>query len=698
MIAAASGTPLYTGYGRNERSTPFESLLPATPEQEMAYRQAASYYHGGRWADAVRSFDAVASSPSPYAAAAAYSAARAALDDGAFPQGIQRVAAILADPGKQQAHQAAHHLIGTLASITDASPLLAARLLEISHLLMAPQRLRCGDFALRSLAFEASDDLQFLLRFAYPTNRWDNGPTWSPHRHAVFTAVAKLDPVIDLARTLAAPSSFVGERAWTEPFYPQAVPMPGFPIGDQPDVASANTDAAALTAHAREMVLTTGSPLWAYTLASRTTEMTDLPTIQAARLALESMSLDGAEATLDKWIAAQEARMLLMAGREDEAFALGHDALAKRGGSSFGFGDVRSFLSGGGMRYLLAHRDLEGARRWAGLAYPDSLYAGGPLSTFIPALANSWAEVLKAGTSQPGKASEALPDASASALDLLSADRLAALARTPGLSAAWRRPLLSSAWVRHYMLGHSAAFYALFPDVRAAFPEIATDLDAIDRAWLASTRRHLVTRLLLRLPGLSPRVLWARGPPGGFEPVNRPNDLFSINSSDPNDGNWWCPIDPARARRDAFAQDFASQLSRDFWPSASSFASLWPSGSLPAGSESVDELASSWLSWHPLFKDSDPGELDRLSKVASGPARLSAEAVAWARESSWLTRWLGWDRDLPETLALAVRATRYACRRADPLGPSSREAWQALHHLYSQTEWAQRTPYWFQEN
>ncbi len=89
----------------------------------------------------------------------------------------------------------------------------------------------------------------------------------------------------------------------------------------------------------------------------------------------------------------------------------------------------------------------------------------------------------------------------------------------------------------------------------------------------------------------------------------------------------------------------------------------------PDAAASIGEMVHDWVFWHPLFHDADLSELRLLSKVESGPRRLSEEAIDWARHSWWITRFLGMDRDLPETLALAVRATRI---RLPPPGPSRR--------------------------
>ncbi len=393
--------------------------------------------------------------------------------------------------------------------------------------------------------------------------------------------------------------------------------------------------------------------------------------------------------TLAYWIMAHEARILLMAGREDDGLAVARQMPH----GVFGLNLPLRLIADGGTRFLLAKRDLAGARRWSATLNQAPLFPAS-LTSFGVALALTWDEALSAAPSPDWFYDRAL----ASGLDLLSADRLVELSRKPGLSLRIRRAMLSAAWLRFYILGRDADFRALFPEIRATLPELEADLNDVERAWTPWTRRHRITHMLLRFPGLSPRLLWSR--PG---PINSERDagktLSYVDVSNLSDGNWWCPIDPVRAQRDFFAQTFAAPLSSLFRAEPTNMKSLVvTTGDADPSLDTLNALAHDWLAWHPLFKEADLPELTRLSQAPSGPARLSQEAVAWAQESFWFTRWLGLDRGLPETLALAVRSTRYGCRRAGPLGRVSHAAWKALHSLYPKSEAAARTPRWFNEH
>lgn len=74
--------------------------------------------------------------------------------------------------------------------------------------------------------------------------------------------------------------------------------------------------------------------------------------------------------------------------------------------------------------------------------------------------------------------------------------------------------------------------------------------------------------------------------------------------------------------------------------------------------------------------------------VQPAPDYLAGEAIQWAERNPS-------DPRSPEALHLAVRATRYGCK-ADETGRYSERAFRLLHARYPRSEWARRTPYWFE--
>ena len=98
-----------------------------------------------------------------------------------------------------------------------------------------------------------------------------------------------------------------------------------------------------------------------------------------------------------------------------------------------------------------------------------------------------------------------------------------------------------------------------------------------------------------------------------------------------------------------------------------------------------------------MSKHIDWAELGEISKVEMAPKYLSERTIKLAEESGIWDRLLGRDEKIARLLHLSVRTTRYACRRWGGHGEYSREAYRLLHTKYKQTEWAEKTPYWFEK-
>ena len=227
----------------------------------------------------------------------------------------------------------------------------------------------------------------------------------------------------------------------------------------------------------------------------------------------------------------------------------------------------------------------------------------------------------------------------------------------------------------------------------------------------SASKFHLLTHMLLRVPGFSPRPSWARTNPQNERFYQHPRtfggsdiSIFDIDSYNPNDGNWWCPADIDRIKMDMAEEFYVGPLTGRFFPSVQR---LYIDPLLPAApfhptdrqypdyKKAMVALADRLIAWHPLLKDADFAQLGELAEIPNGPKLLSEQALTWARGSNWLTHTLHFDKYLPETLHLAVRSTRYGCRRQGGHGSYSRAAFEALHRLYPHSMWTTQTPYWF---
>jgi hypothetical protein len=707
-------------------------------EDSALYRVAAALYHAGDPASldkAIQAFDKIAGEPgSPYAAAAAYSAARASFYLGRTQEGLERISRLLDDPALREFHRAAYHLVGTLAYQYGSPPLIAARLAEISHLLTAPLELQCHDAQLADLVQEAEDDLGYMLGIAVPKDHWhysEGNPSIQQTAWGIFAEVGAQDPLVDLARILAVPTPYIQDRGWYDDLPPKAADVPSYVDGEQTTREITRHEAEAATDYARQKWQATGNPLWAYALARRSADANDIALLDQAldtpHARLDTRDPGAAIAIIQHFVLAQDVRLRLISGKSDAALDLVRRETTAMSGApnavarQMDLGTVR-FIRNGGARYFLERRDLSGARRWReeiGKIWPEKDQDWGlhgptypsPWESFatrsfneegLPLLlADSWETALSGMISgQDTNDRTTSFDALAFGMDLLPASRLVALSRTPGLSKDVRRGVLSAAWVRLYMLDRWPEFTALIPEIRDAFPELASDLDEISGAWTEGGQRRLVTRLLLRAPGLSPRIYWADRPARELWAARKISDIFSIDRENPNDGNWWSPLDLDRSEIDVMTTFFGAIIdpdrANDGNPVGSQFA--LDGGDLYHEAETKSRMAAeakALIAWHPLFKESDFAELDRLSKVESAPRRLSEEAIAWADRSNWFTRLIGSDDHLAETLHLAVRSTRFSGRLAGPRGAYSRAAFLGLRRLYPNSPWAAKTPYWY---
>ena len=698
-------------------STHYQPETPATKEQTAGYEAAAQLYSDRSWAEAITGFDHVAKDKdSPYRAAAAYSAARATINSGDFVAGIHRIHALVRDPDFSEFHLAAYHLIGTRADQTMSTPLIAAQYAEIEHQLLIPAPLVCRDSTARDVSRTAKEDLAQLLQTAFPPPPPPSIANYA--RRRTLDTLAANDTFLDLVHGIAAPSPYLSDRGW----------LAIQPSTARTDIELSTQDATAITAHARLKWAETGNLLWGYALAQRTGDPADLPALKGMLGALNDLPMTPAtmyaSETLRRHFIWHAARLMLLDGHTDDAIAFVNQhwsSSQSRGVVNFynAWGRYSTFTSrpggeanallNGGVRLLLERFDLPGARRWA-----DSILPGVSVDERLrPLLADGIDELLTGHV--PGDRPDLLPPSFSRVgnfprivADLLPRSKITELSSHTGLSKSEQRAFIASAWLRIYMLDGWKASLKLLPNLRDAYPELATDIDNVNRAWLPRSKRHLLTRMISRLPGFDLRPSWVRAGvpnepaymhPDEFQSFGGSGEnIFAIDGGNPSDGNWWCPIDIDQVKFNLAEMFFADAVGsndrtytdpllphRDYWRIDGAYR------------QAMIQLADKLIAWHPLLKYADLAELSKLSGIDSGPRFLSENAVGWAHGSNWLTRKLGFDDDLPETLYLAVRSTRYGCRRQGSHAEYSRGAYQALHVLFPQSEWAARAPYWFDQ-
>ena len=223
---------------------------------------------------------------------------------------------------------------------------------------------------------------------------------------------------------------------------------------------------------------------------------------------------------------------------------------------------------------------------------------------------------------------------------------LAAIAAVPVYL---RRELAIAAWTRAELAGDAALADRAAAVVADVSPEFRAAAEEYRATKDEAARRFVFVLAALRNPGVSPYV-WAgmgRGTPIGQ--MNYYQD------------NWWCHSSFERAWLTPSESDADKPL----------HAFTWPAAPFPG----------------PAERAAADAEWKKIDAGGAGPSHLSREAVAFARAHPD-------DPRVPESLALAVRATRFGPGDADTT-KWSRTAFTLLHQKYPNTTWAKQTKYYY---
>lgn len=208
-----------------------------------------------------------------------------------------------------------------------------------------------------------------------------------------------------------------------------------------------------------------------------------------------------------------------------------------------------------------------------------------------------------------------------------------------------RRNLLIAAWTRATILGNDAAAIELAQQL----VRVATEFQPFFNSYLSAKtlpeRQNAVTYILLKLPALRPEVQ------GGYGRLNPITEIDSYRD------NWWCA--PVDYQFDNSGEKVA--------PAAS-----------PAPAFLTEEQIRA-----------AKNEREQIKKLGGGSTYLARRAVEFAQKAPS-------DSRLPESLHLAVRATRYGCQDCET-GKWSKQAHDILKARFPRSEWAKKTPYWFKD-
>lgn len=211
--------------------------------------------------------------------------------------------------------------------------------------------------------------------------------------------------------------------------------------------------------------------------------------------------------------------------------------------------------------------------------------------------------------------------------------KLVDAAQSPKLSQNLRDEVAMAAWTRSVLLDDAASAAKLAPLLPEKLRKIA-----------GTSIGFPATLALLRSPGLRPVV------EPGFSRFD------SYGSLDEFRDNWWCSGAPAQNTD----QDQAPKKPVE-----------------PPPYLSADERAKA------------RAEFDRVTGTPPAPIFMGQRAVDYAKAHPD-------DPDVPEALALTVRATRFGCVGAAAENTSvSKAAFQLLHAKYPKSAWAAKTKYYY---
>ena len=231
--------------------------------------------------------------------------------------------------------------------------------------------------------------------------------------------------------------------------------------------------------------------------------------------------------------------------------------------------------------------------------------------------------------------------------------------------------VVESAWVRAVVIGDDANAMRLalaMGKIKAknggtsppvdidVEPEVAAAMKDYVAAPDRAARQFVAALIILRMPGLRPYVPFgaARGE--------------AVGETDRFHDNWWCGMPDKPMGQMGDRQNPVSQANYNRW-------AVDPRMDSPIEFLSAKERQTAEEEW------------TKLVAAGAGPAWLGEQTVAFAK----LHRA---DPRVPEALHLAVLSTRYGCGDKQS-SAQSHAAFDLLHRWYPNSEWTQKTPYWF---
>jgi hypothetical protein len=203
------------------------------------------------------------------------------------------------------------------------------------------------------------------------------------------------------------------------------------------------------------------------------------------------------------------------------------------------------------------------------------------------------------------------------------------------------------------LLQDYAAASALEPVLQEFDPALSKSMDTFRSATTSDDKNFAAIFLILHNPGLKPSVM---------EGVLRRDTLGEINELH---DNWWCSDVGADVGKPNYFEDYDTRDNQAFHD---------PEPNFPFPSFLSDKE-----------KSQATAEWQKLAAIGTAPNYLATQVLAYAKTHPS-------DPRIPEALHLTVRATRLGCTNRGT-SAFSKEAFQALHSQYPNSEWTAKTKY-----
>lgn len=570
---------------------------------------------------------------SPHRAMAHYMVAHLSANAEGPEKATPLIEAILGDPSLRSIHRISRQILDVIAYRSDSSELIEGQVARIGEIL-----------AVDAARLQENEDLKRQYEVALQDIGWflNGGPPDGP-RSAALERVAPTTAILDWLRF----DYFADRGTFWQKW-----------IGDSRESSWEEFDyrqhllAAALKRYDGGEGL-----LWAVAAlglseagGKRTGELLELAELQARKAA--TCSLSQTERPLHDRILVHYIRLLIQRGEFARAVSVLERHVAKSPDIAW------SEAAQGAAGWLIAYGHHDLARRVLAV---DPHFAIGMRQL----IARSFSEFLAADYTSDGAQSTKL------VLNLMPLARLIDVTRDESVQKNLRIIVGRVAFVRALMLEGVTRAREVLGALKPIDPEVAAYLMKFDQAWVESRQRNLAALAIARMPGMNISLILSERTPQSTR-----YHLTKIDGFDRSDENWWCPFDVRYARLEMEDYFFDHTLpKREFGP--------------------FDVVRRRILAEHPVLRLVSEEELAKLSRVPSGPKFLAEQAVSWARSSGFWSRLIGYERGLPELLALSVRATRYGCERAGGHGIYSQAAFRQLHEQFPLSDRSKQTRWWF---